>query len=471
MALALLSSVGPARAVVPEDTVIRLDRICRLDRLSRALWPGWKISDTAVILYDSQGSCCLLNHPDPPDGFERGMTRSPYRRSFHSAPAASVHLAPDSGALGGVPTAFVPWQRFLDEAVPAVFEEAFRVHVAEKCPGLTAPVDLVEGYPITAENLALSDIECELLARALLAPSDSLGRWTREFVAVRTFRRIGLGSPMAEAHERRLEFAHGLAAYVGERCRGEARGRLDRKDADFLAGCFGTPTPPGVCSGPVDDLNWYRTERYRRSGAALCVLLDRVLPGWREEASGACREPYEILWQLTRTELPSALEVLRAHDYAARVEERAVFVDGMKTDAERFFERVVTGGGQMIAVDTRLLASSSVSYDPENIERVDEHRLVHKRIIKIEYSGGTRVHVTGRPVAVFVGDDEFDIARLVMKAPGQYRVTVGGEPLEMTPGVHHADEPLSVSGPGLLIEARSGVIMVGENKVTFVLHR
>ncbi len=472
-ALALVVSGGPARApgIAVDEAVIRLDRIRRLDELSRSFWPDWEISDTAFILYDPQGSCYLLNHPDPPADFERRSTRSPYRRGFHSALTASVGLAPASGTLGGVPTAFVLWQRFSDEAAPSAFEEAFRVHMLEECPDLVEPVRLIEGYPMSGENLALADVECELLARALLAPSDSLERWTHEFMAVRSFRRVGLGSPAAEAYERRLEFAHGLPAYVGERCRREASDRLDRKDAESLAGCFGTPKNVEACLRPVDDLDWYRTERYRWSGAAICALLDRLHPGWREEASEHCREPYEILWRLTRTELPSALDVLRGYDYGARIEERSAFLDGTKTDAERLFERVVAGEGQTITVDTRLLASSSVSYDPENIERVDKHRLVHKRVIKIEYSGGTRVHVMGRLVAAFVGDDEFDIARLVMEAPERYDVTVGGRPLVMTPGVHHADEPLSVSGPGLLIEARSGVIMVGENKVTFVLHR
>ena len=460
-----------AQAVTAEEAVTRLDRIRRLDDLSRELWPEWRISETAVALYEAGGQCYLLNHPDPPDGFERQRTRSRQRRSFHTASTASVGLEPESGSLGGVPTAFVSWQRFCDEAVPAVFEEAFRVHLLAEC-GRSAETDvLMDAYPLTGENLALSDIECELLARALVAPSDSLAQRTREFMAVRTFRRVRLGSAATEAYERRLEFAWGLPTYVGERCKREAAGRLGRRDSELVSGCLGTPKNVEVCLRPVDDLNWYRRERHRWSGAALCALLDRLDPKWCEEASGGCEEPYEILWQLTRTELPSALDVLGRHGYEERVEERSTFVDGTKTDAERLFEQIAAGDGPTIAIDTRLLASSSVSYDPEHIERVDEHRLIHTRIIKIEYSGGTRVHVMGKPVAVFVGDDDFDIARLVMEAPEQYEVSVGGEPLTVTPGVHHVDEPLSVSGVGLIVEARSGVIIAGENRVTFVLHR
>lgn len=465
-----VAATEPARAA-DDETIILLDRIHRLDDLSRALWPDWKVSETPLLLYDHDGSCYMLDHPDPPDAFEHARTRRPYRRSFERAPTASSGVAPGSGLVAGIPTAIVTWQQFDDEAVPAVFEQAFRVHVAEACPGPAGPVHLIEGYPVTGENLALSDIECRLLARALLAPGDSLAARAREFVAVRSFRRVVMGSPVAETYERALEFAAGLPAYVAERCRRDASAHIEGKDAAYVTGCLGAPKNVEACLAPKDDLEWYRESRFRWSGAAVCALLDRLLPEWRDETAGRCREPYDILWQLTRTELPNALDILNDNGYEARVEDRAAFVDGTKSDAERLFESIVADDRPSLAIDTRLLASSSVSYDPENIVAVDAHRFVHKRVLKIEYSGGTRVHIMGTPVAAFVGDDEFDIARLVMEAPEEYTVSVGGEELVLTPGVHHADEPLSVVAQGLLIEARAGVIMVGENKVTFVLHR
>lgn len=466
----VLAAPAPARAA-DDEVVIRLDTIHRLDDLSRVLWPDWRVSDTPVLLYDHDGACYMLGHPDPPEAFERHHTRRPHRRSFESAPTASVGAAPESGLIAGAPTAVVTWQRFRDEAVPAVFEEAFRVHVAEACPELAGPVDLIEGYPVTGENLALSDIECELLARALIAPRDSLAARSREFVAVRSFRRVVMGSPVAEEYERALEFGWGLPAYVAERCRTEAQDHLDTKSAAYVSEHMGSPRDFGACLGPADDIEWYRRDRFRWSGAAVCTLLDELRPGWRGEIAGRCREPYDVLWELTRTELPNALDILAERGYAQRVPERAAFIEGTKTEAERRFEDIVHGERASITIDTRLLASSSVSYDPENIEQVDDHRFIHKRVLKIEYSGGTRVHVMGRPAAVFVGEDEFDIARLVVEAPDEYVVTVGGERLVLTPGVHHADDPLSVSGQGLLIEARAGVIMVGESRVTFVLHR
>ena len=83
MALVVAAGVAatePARAA-DDEIIILLDRIHRLDDLSRALWPDWKVSETPLLLYDHDGSCYMLDHPDPPDAFERDRTRRPYRRA------------------------------------------------------------------------------------------------------------------------------------------------------------------------------------------------------------------------------------------------------------------------------------------------------------------------------------------------------------------------------------------------------
>ena len=58
-----------------------------------------------------------------------------------------------------------------------------------------------------------------------------------------------------------------------------------------------------------------------------------------------------------------------------------------------------------------------------------------------------------------------------MAAPEDMSVTVGGEPLALTKGVHQITGHLSVEGGGISIEAEAGIVMVGESKVTFMLHR
>ena len=91
--------------------------------------------------------------------------------------------------------------------------------------------------------------------------------------------------------------------------------------------------------------------------------------------------------------------MLARYDVESRMAEKRAFIDSMKSGPEKLFEGITEGDHPILAIDTHLLASSQVSYDPENIVEVDEHRMVHKRVIRIEYSGGTHVHVIGRPIA------------------------------------------------------------------------
>jgi hypothetical protein len=201
------------------------------------------------------------------------------------------------------------------------------------------------------------------------------------------------------------------------------------------------------------------------------MLLDRLAPDWKREVEEDCTEPYDVLWGMMRTKIPRASDVLSEYDVDAMVAEKRAFIDGMKSASERLFEEITEGGHPTLTIDTHLLASSQVSYDPENIVTVDDHRFVHKRMIKIQYSGNTHVHVVGRPIAAIVGEGEFDITQLIMEAPEECSVTVGGLPLELTSGVHEITGHLSVVCPGISIEAEAGVVMVGEAGVTFMLHR
>jgi hypothetical protein len=451
-----------------EDVISRADAVRSLTELSKALWPGWDVSKTPVALYQRGDACYVLGHPDPPPPFAHVHIKHAARGAVYRAPADQID--PASGLLAGVPTAFIDLDDFSREAVPTLFREAFRAHQAVRCPKSAKPVDLLAGYPLDPRNLALVDIECELLSRAVLAPDDSLKERALEFACVSSLRRIGLTARVRD-YEAQLEFLDGVSAYIAERVRSDGGRHVRGRAAETLADAMGTPTSLARCLTPPGGLDWYRRDRFAHSGAALCALLDRFSPDWKTEASKECSMPFDILWELTRREIPKASEVLARFGLEQRVALKADFVDASRSPGERLFDSIAKQSGPLLMINTRSLTGASVSYDPENIERVDPHREVHKRMIKIEYTDGTRVEISQRPIAVILGSDEFDIDQLIIEPPTEYAISVGGEPLTPEQGVHQINQPLSVVGPGLLIEAQTAIIVVGENRVTFVLQR
>ena len=454
----------------PLEALSRLDAVRRLDDLSDDLWPHWDVSDASFALYRPNETCYLIHHPEPPSGFERVRGRLPVRGRVYEGPASPEHVTPGTGFLGGEPTAYLDLEEFAEQPLPVAFREAFRAYHTAHCRDMTERVDLFEGYPLTAKNMALADIECELLVRAVRAPDDSLEHRVLEFLAVRAVRRIGI---LGEAvkYERWREVVDGIPAYIGERCRHEAASFLKGESRELLSAGLQGPGCFEACAEREGTLDWYSCDRFACTGASVCMLLDRLAPDWKDEVEERCVEPYGVLWGMMRTKVPRASEVLVRYDVDARMAEKDAFIDSTKSGPEKLFEEITEGDHPILTVDTHLLASSQVSYDPENMVEVDDHRVVHERVIKIEYSGGTHVHVIGRPVAAVVGEDEFDIEQLIMATPEEYSVTVGGEPLFLQRGVHQITGHLSVEGPGLSIEAEAGIVLVGEGRVTFVLHR
>jgi hypothetical protein len=102
--------------------------------------------------------------------------------------------------------------------------------------------------------------------------------------------------------------------------------------------------------------------------------------------------------------------------------------------------------------------------------RVDDHREVHTRVLKAEFSGGTHVYVTGSPVAATLGGP-LEYQQFELRLPPDMVATADGTRLDLTPGIHAAGRGLLVEGTGLSVEARSATVIVGANRTTIVLQQ
>jgi hypothetical protein len=272
-------------------------------------------------------------------------------------------------------------------------------------------------------------------------------------------------------YERRIEFTDGVPAYLAERCRRDAAEHVGRRFGDRLDGSLGRPGALERCFPESPDLNWYRAERFRWSGAVICNVLDRFRPGWKESATLDCLDPFGVLLNEVKRDLPRAKAVLARFGYEELVASMTTTIEQSKSDAERLFESISRSNGPTLSFATHLLASGEVRFDPTRVEKVDAHREVHTGIFKIEYSGGTHFHSLGVPTAVVLGENEFDIRTLLVSAPEEYTVVLDGEEVELTEGVHEFRRSMSLTAEGLSVEASSGTVMAGQRGLSFILHR
>lgn len=467
--LAAFTAAGRSEAPAPDRLLETLEAVSDLDALTETLWPGWEISATPFALYEPDGVCYLLHHPRPPVSFARVRGRARIKAAFYRGPATSPDVRADLLEVNGVPTAFVEAVRFSTDPVTLSVREAFRVLIRGACPEALEPVELVGEYPVDARHLAMADIECEILSRAASADEDSLRRLVSEFVAVRQLRRISAGPRVAQ-HERWLEMRDGVPLYIGERARELAPRPLNGEDGPASARDAARPLDLGRRPETSDAAEWYREGRFACTGARVCLVLERLGIAWQREIAGRCVDPYDVLRSHVAGSLPRASEVLDRMLLEERTLEKTEALEAAKTDEGRLFESIVSDRGPVLCVATAQLSSVSVSLDRQNVVRVDAHREVHTRVLKVEFSGGTHVYFTGRSVAATLGD-ALDYREFITRSPGDLSVTADGEALELTPGIHSVSHSLLVEGEGISVQARAAAVVVGENRITLMLQQ
>ena len=452
-----------------EDALLKMEAVLELAELSENLWPAWDISETPFVLHCPDSTSYLINHPRPPAHFQRmreepSLQMAVYRAHARDIPSGEVCL------VEGISTAVLNLRGLAPEAVPRAFEASFRAHGAGLCEDSMRPIELLSGYPMDPGNLVLADIECRLLQRAALAPADSLDLCVREFASVRRHRRLRMGGRYAE-FERRIEFTEGIPAYLAERCRREAEPYLGGRFGTRLKNALGEAGVLGRCFRDSHDLDWYRGERFRWAGALLCSVMDRFDPGWKKEATLECVDPFEVMCRRVRGATPPASTVLTRFGYEQLVASMTTTIEQSRSDAERLFESIAQSETATFSIGTHLLSGGEISFVPSRIKKVDAHREVHTDILKIEYPGGTHVHVTGTLAAVVLGDDEFDLRKVMVIEPEEYTVMLDGEELEIREGVYEFTRSLSVVADGISLEAMSGTVLVGARGISFVLRQ
>ncbi len=285
---------------------------------ARGVWPGFSPSGIPVALFDGEHTI-LLRHPSPPPEFSPMPARPGVLIAKGRHPAVTGNSTRE---IGGVRTATViatPAQA-VERTMLAVVEEVFHVFWLARHPSFRPNEMARYAYPLDdPENLGRLLAEEEALARALEAQRiDDAAGWAADALAIRRERAPRLAEDV-RAYETSLEMMEGAANYVARVSMGEPTSRTVQR--------LRAPRP-------AEDVRW----RFYDTGAALCLLLDWLSPGWQARSD---REP-----ALTIVELMD--EALRGRQAAA-----AAF---SKADTEGFLARAADSIADLGARRQRLRA-------------------------------------------------------------------------------------------------------------------
>lgn len=334
-------------------------------------WPGFRLTDWPVAVFDGTMTL-LLHHPSPPAEF-RPLERWPVARIYRGRyPGVAGN---STAEIGGTRTAtIVAGPGAASESTRLAYvEELFHVFWLQRHADLRPNEMARYSYPVKDPgNLERMLAEDEALARALdAADTATAASWGATALRLRG-ERAALLTADDRAFETGLEMMEGIANYVARTVAGSKPGETARRLRD---------------ERQAEQIRW----RYYDSGVAICLLLDRLEPGWKERIEG---EPGQTTLALLRgavsrssaRAMPFSPAELAAFD--ARAAEAIARLDSYQ---RRVRSEVAGREGPRAVIE---IAEGHdpfrvLRFDPINLLVLDGGEVVHPRNITLSGPMGT----------------------------------------------------------------------------------
>ncbi len=368
--VAIAAGVALAGGQAPRPDVFQLLR--NLDEAEAGqAWPGFRLTDWPVAIFDGTDTL-LVRHPSPPQGF-KPLPGQP--GSFEYAGRYPGVAGNSTVEIGGVRTATVFATRgSLDESSRLAYvEELFHVFWGQRHADFRPNEMTRYSYPVKdPRNLQSLLAEDEALARALdMGDLTRAAAWAAQALRLRAQRTAFLTAD-DRAFEAGLEMMEGTANYV-------ARGAVGLKPCETARRLREERA--------AEQIRW----RYYDSGAALCLLLDRLQAGWKTRIDA---EPG--LTTLALLDAAVKRTVARAATFSpaemAGFENRAVeAIARLTSHQRRVRSEIAEHEGPRVVIE---LAGGAAPFrirrfDPLNLLVLDAGEVVHPRNITLSGTAGT----------------------------------------------------------------------------------
>ena len=409
---------------------------------ARGVWPGFSPSGIPVALYDGEHTI-LLRHPSPPPEFSPMAGRPGVFIAKGRHPAVTGNSTRE---IGGVRTATViatPAQP-VERTMLAVVEEVFHVFWLARHPSFRPNEMARYAYPLDdAENLGRLLAEDEALARALEAQRiDNAAGWAAAALGIRRERVLRLADDV-RAYETSLEMMEGTANYVARVSVGEPASRtVERLRAPR----------------PAEDVRW----RFYDTGAALCLLLDRLSPGWQERSD---RQPALTIVELMdaalrgRDAAAAAFSEAEAAGFQARAAASIADLGGRRQRLRaELLER--QGGRVVIEVMPGAEPFRVQRFDPINLMVLDAGAIAHANYLTLSVPQGT-VELTNPGFVRGTFGGTVSVTEAAGRHPlsdGVRRLTIAG--IQGAPKVGGDEGTVSVEAPGVRLTLRGSDVRV-----------
>ena len=403
---------------------------------ARGVWPGFSPTGIPVALFDGEHTI-LLRHPSPPPEFSPMPGRPGVLFVNGRHPGVTGNSTRE---IGGVRTATViatPAQP-VERTMLAVVEEVFHVFWLARHPSFR-PNELARYvYPVDdVENLGRLIAEDEALARALEAQRiDDAAGWAAAALGFRRERVTRLAEDV-RVYETSLEMMEGTANYVARVSVGEPV----QKTADRLR-----------APRPAEDIRW----RFYDTGAALCLLLDRLSPGWQARSD---HQPaltmVELMEEALRARGVAAAAFPEAETAGFRARAAASIADlGVRRQRLRTELGERRGGRVVVEVAAGAEPFRVQRFDPINLMVLGAGAMAHANYLTLAVPQGS-IELTNPGFVRGSFGGTVSVTEAAGRHPlsdGVRRLTIAG--IQGAPTVGGAEGTVSVEAPGVRLTLR-----------------
>lgn len=368
---AILLTIGPSAAATTEPGIVDpFEVVAATDHASAMnLWPGFDATAYPIAIYDGERTL-LFRHPEPPEGFKPlaghdGVWEFPGRH-----PAMRWNSNAD---IGGVRTATllltIEPGRSVDYEAHILFHEIFHLYSKHLHPTWVPNEMWRYSYPMDdLDNYRLLLLEEEALARAVESESnEAVAAWAAAALAIRSDRMTRLREEH-RSFETLLELQEGTAEYMGRSTIGIAD-NTDRLREE---------------RGP-EGIRW----RCYEAGAAVAVVLDRLMPTWKKNLDA---NPGTTFAELLKSAVAAADVPAASFSDAelAEVEARAKnAIAKLATDRAALYQEFNRRGKKVIvrpAIDGERLAFGE--FDPMAVEILDRGEALQAHLLTASHARG-----------------------------------------------------------------------------------
>jgi len=403
---------------------------------ARGVWPGFSPTGIPVALFDGEHTI-LLRHPSPPTEFSPMAGRPGVLFVNGRHPGVTGNSTRE---IGGVRTATViatPAQP-VERTMLAVVEEVFHVFWLARHPSFRPNEMARYAYPLDdVENLGRLVAEDEALARALEAQRiDDAAGWAAAALGIRRERVTRLAED-TRVYETSLEMMEGTANYVARVSVGEPASRTVERLRT---------------TRPAEDIRW----RFYDTGAALCLLLDRLSAGWQERSDRQPALPMvELMDEALRGRGAAAVSFPEGETAGFQARAAASIADlGLRRRRLRAELLERQGGRVVVEVAAGAEPFRVQRFDPINLMVLDAGAMAHANSLSLAVPQGS-VELTNPAFVRGSFGGTVSITEAAGRHPlsdGVRRLTVAG--IQGAPKVGRDERTVSVEAPGVRLTLR-----------------